>query len=335
MNQRTHAWIAIRAIKLLEDEDRASGLVRILKPFTQEAAIGAWIPDKRDAKLGGAQTQNHIFKLGPTTQYGKSRFIVSKRKLCNRLGKDRLITGFIKTHIDILDSRWWKQAYKANPSPGRHLANRAMALTINNIDMLILGNPSIQRVIPGRIDFIRKLPEEIRCSQGQIALFFFMLSHFIADSLMPCHCDERDLSDYNNGLHMELEAQWSKSVGKYFKEGNLTRGELNDEDIIDRASEVDAKFGIRFQGHVPEMKSDDVWEEIVMLCRASFALASVIAPPEKWPYKPAPQKMAPFETLFKQDQEGRDLLAEINRVIMHDAVLNVAIIWKHIWERFS
>ena len=72
MNQRTHAWIAIRAIKLLDDKHQASGLVNILKPFTRKAAIGAWIPDKRDAKLGGARTQNHIFKLGPNTQSGKS-----------------------------------------------------------------------------------------------------------------------------------------------------------------------------------------------------------------------------------------------------------------------
>ena len=61
MDQRTHAWIAIGAIKLLEDEGQSKRLVDLLKPFTQEAAIGAWIPDKTDAKLGGSQTQNYCF----------------------------------------------------------------------------------------------------------------------------------------------------------------------------------------------------------------------------------------------------------------------------------
>jgi hypothetical protein len=153
--------------------------------------------------------------------------------------------------------------------------------------------------------------------------------------MMPCHCDERDLSDYDNGLHMELEGDWSKKVGTYFKEEKLTREGLNDEDILAKSAEIDDKFGITFQNQVPDMTSDDVWEEIVMLCRASFALASIIAPPDKWPYKPAAQTMAPFETLFEQDQKGKNLLEEINRVIMHDAVLNVAIIWKHIWKKFD
>lgn len=335
MNQRTHAWIAIRAIKLLEDEDQSGRLVNLLKPFTQEAAIGAWIPDKRDAKLGGAQTQNHIFKIGLYDKSGKSRFIISRKKLSKRLGAERLVTGLINKYTDILDSDWWKKAYKADPSPGKHLANRAMALTINNIDMLILGNSTVQALVPGRVAFIDKLPQEIRCPEGQVALFFFMLSHFVADSMMPCHCDERDLSDYDNGLHMELEGEWSKKVGTYFKESNLTQAGLNDENILAKSTEVDGKFGINFQNYVPEMKSDDVWEEIVMICRASFALASIIAPPDNWAYKPAPQKMAPFEDLFEQDQKGKDLLEEINRVIIHDAVLNVAIIWKYIWNKFQ
>jgi hypothetical protein len=334
MNQRTHAWIAIRAIKLLEDENETKRLVGLLKPFTQEAAIGAWIPDKRDAKLGGANTQNHIFKIGVYNNGHNSRFIVSRDELTDSLGAERLVTGFINKNMDILDDNWWNQAYKADPPAGKHLANRAMALTINNIDMLILGNPAVQALVPGRVGFIRKVHEATRCSEGQAALFFFMLSHFIADALMPCHCDERDLSDYAKGLHMEWERDWSKKVGTYFDEKKLARDTVNDEDILTKAAEIDDEFGINFQDQVPDMKSDDVWEEIVMVCRASFALASIVAPPDHYPYKPAPQIMAPFETLFKQDQNGEDLLNEINRVIMHDAVLNVAIIWKHIWSKF-
>lgn len=40
MNQRTHAWIAIRAIKLLEDEGQSERLVDLLKPFTQKLKGG-------------------------------------------------------------------------------------------------------------------------------------------------------------------------------------------------------------------------------------------------------------------------------------------------------
>ncbi len=334
MNQRTHAWIAIRALKLLEDEDKVPRLISILKPYTQTASIGAWIPDKRDAKLGGAKTQNHIFKIGVYNGVAKSRFIVKRGKLTSRLGRVRLISSLLEKYTDILDDEWWGKAYKADPSPGKHLANRAMALTVNSIDMLILGDPAVQRMVPGRVAFINSVPENIRCPAGQVAVFFFMLSHFIADSLMPCHCDERDLSDYDNGLHMELERHWSKKIGTFFKDKNLTQPHLDVNAILNEATTVDEKFGITFQNQVPKLNSDDVWEEMVLLCRASFALASVIAPPKKWPYKPRKQEMAPFETLFKSDEQGETLLSEIDRVIIHDAVLNVAIVWKYLWGKF-
>jgi hypothetical protein len=335
MDQRAHAWIAIRAIKLLEDENQVPSLIKLLKPYTQEASIGAWIPDKRDAKLGGGRTQNHIFKITPYHGYLKSRFVLSRNKLTKRLGQGRLITGLLNKYTNILDKDWWKGAYRADPSPGKHLANRAMALAINNIDMCILGDPEVQAFVPGTVGFIKTVSTCTRCAAGQIALFFFMLSHFIADSLMPCHCDERDLADYDKGLHKQLENHWSKVVGKYFDDNGLAQNGLSDEDILTKAATIDSKFGIRFTNQVPDMNSDDVWEELVMLCRSSFAVASIIAPPGQYPYKPAPQNLAPFSTLFEKGQQGKDLLKEIDQAIMHDAVLNVAIIWKYIWRKFD
>jgi hypothetical protein len=335
MDQRTHAWIAIRAIRLLESEGQVPNLIRLLKPYAKEAAIGAWIPDKRDAKLGGSKTQNHIFKMGPYDGFLKSRFVVSQNKLAQKLAPERQVLAFLAEHEDILDSDWWKQPYKADPPPGQHLPNRAMALTINNLDMLILGDQPVQEILPGRVAFIEKVKPELRCSSGQIALFFFMLSHFAADALMPCHCDERDLSDYDNGLHMQLEKHWSKKVGTYFTEKKLMENEADAQEVLDQAESIDQKFALQFTDMIPELGARDIWEEMVLVCRASFGVASVIAPPAKCPYKPAPQEPAPFESLFEQDEAGAALLAEVDRVVLHDAVLNVAMAWKHIWQKFS
>lgn len=335
MDQRTHAWIAIRAIKLLESEDQVPQFINLLKPHAKEASIGAWIPDKRDAKLGGSRTQNHVFKMKPYAGPLKSRFVVSQKKLAGKLGPERLITSFIDEHDNILDQAWWRQAYKADPSPGQHLPNRAMALSINNLDMLILGDDQVQRIVPGQVQFIDKVEPGLKCSSGQIALFFFMLSHFVADSMMPCHSDERDLSDYDNGLHKQLEKHWSKKIGTYFSEKRLIGDNPSAAEVLNKSQEVDGKFDLEFCDDIPEVRSRDVWEEMVLICRASFAMASILAPPAKWPYKPAPQKPAPFDLLFKKNEQGERLLAEVSRVIMHDAVLNVAIVWKHIWEKFS
>lgn len=335
MDQRTHAWIAIRAIRLLESEGQVPNLIKLLKPHAREASIGAWIPDKRDAKLGGSRTQNHVFKIGLYDGPLKTRFVVSQKKLAKALGSERSIMPFIAEHDGALPKSWWRASYKADPAPGQHLPNRAMALTINNIDMLILGDEQVQDLVPGRIQFIEKVEPELKCSSGQIALFFFMLSHFVADSMMPCHCDERDLSDYDNGLHMQLEKHWSKKVGTYFTEKKLIKDNASVDEVLDKAQGVDQKFDLTFGDSIPEIRSKDIWEEMVLLCRASFALASIIAPPDKWPYKPAFQNPAPFADLFQKDERGKALLAEVDRVIMHDAVLNVAIVWKHIWEKFS
>jgi hypothetical protein len=103
---------------------------------------------------------------------------------------------------------------------------------------------------------------------------------------------------------------------------------------LEESKKADAKFKINFNHQIPGLKSDDVWEEIVMLCRASFAVASIIAPPANYPYKPANQAKMNFETLI-DNPAGKMLIEEIDNAVMHDAVLNVAMIWKFIWEKFS
>lgn len=335
MNQRTHAWIAIRAIKLLEDEGSVPSLVELMKPYASQASIGAWIPDKRDAKLGGAQTQNHIFKIKPYNGNLKTRFVMSKQETLKLLTDKRHARDFLDRHSDILNDAWWKESYKADPPPGKHLANRAMALSISNIDLLIMGDPIVQEILPGRIGFISYIIDGLKTRQGQVALFFFMLSHFVADSLMPCHCDDRDLSDYDAGLHKEMEAHWSKIIGKEFDEKPLLESEMSNDQLLALAMNVDSKFNIQFANKIPGIQTDDIWEEIVLLCRASFGIASVIAPPEIYPYKPKDQVYAKFSDLFAKDAKGEELLKEVDKTVMHDAVLNVALVWKDIWIKFK
>jgi hypothetical protein len=55
--------------------------------------------------------------------------------------------------------------------------------------------------------------------------------------------------------------------------------------------------------------------------------------PEGSHVESAEQKPAPFKTVFGNDK-GKALLAEVDRVSLHDAVLNVAIVWKSIWNNF-
>jgi hypothetical protein len=182
--------------------------------------------------------------------------------------------------------------------------------------------------------FIKGMDEEDKTRQGQIALFFFMLSHFIADSLMPCHCDERDLSDYGNGLHKELEGYWGKIVGTYFEDDNLSDKKLQPDEILEKAKSVDSGFGIEFMDDIADLQKKDIWEVVVLLCRTSFVIASIVAPYKKYSYKPGKQEKAPFKILFGDTNSGK-LLDDLSEAVMHDAVYYVAIIWKSIWLKFK
>jgi len=337
MNQRTHAWIAIRAIQLLKDEGSVPDLVSLLEPHAKEAAIGAWIPDKRDAKLGSGATQNHVFKIGPYTGPDalKSRFVLTRSKMMKFLGTERKTAEFINTYGVDLDDNWWKAPYKATPPPGKHLANRAMALDITTIDLLILGDPDVQKLLRKRVDFLKYVAPGDKSREEQVALFFFMLSHFIADALMPCHCDERDLSDYGKGLHEKLEEHWGDIVGDYFEEENLVDDGVKSSEVIKKAAGVGKEIGLTFGKEIPTVRDMDIWETIVLLCRASFSVASIIAPYNVYKYKPDDKEKASFKDLFTIDMKSKDMLNALDICILHDAVMNVAVVWKDIWRKFK
>ena len=102
---------------------------------------------------------------------------------------------------EVLEDEWWDQPYKADPQPGQHLANRTMSLCTTLTDLLILGDREVAPLVPGRVSFANQLDDEARSSAEQIATYFFNLSHFVADSCQPCHCDARKLAaDLNTTL---------------------------------------------------------------------------------------------------------------------------------------
>jgi hypothetical protein len=198
--------------------------------------------------------------------------------------------------------------------------------------MLIMGDDDVAKLVPGSISFAHQLHVDARTRVEQAATYFFMLSHFLADCCMPCHCDARSLAGYSKGLHHELEKHWGKTVGNSFKKAKLAVTSDSDREVIERARTIDAAFGLQFQNVIPDIIASDTWAEAVSICRASFALASIISPPVLYPY--GSKEHSPFDDLFCSPF-GKELLAEVDRVVLHDAVLNTAIVWKHVWSRFD
>ena len=336
MDERTHSWIAIRAILLLEDEGLSANLVSLLKPQAFKAFVGAWIPDQIDAKRGGSgsSTDNHVLKMEPYTGSQRERFVMEKPALLSEIGSYRLMAQFL-TEDQSLDEAWWQNPYRGDvPKPGQHLPNRIMALSTMLKDLLLMGDPLIDHLIPGDIRFAQYMDMALRTPQELAVLYFFMLSHFVADVCMPCHCDARKLAAYDNGLHKELEKYWARGIGSRFEKKNILKCAQQADLLCLQVREVDAHFDLHFNaGPLPVLaKGHDEWLEAVYLCRASFAVASIMAPYRQYPYDNTVPS-APFAELFGGTRE--DLLLGISHVVLHDAVLNTAIFWKHLWTKIS
>ncbi len=146
------------------------------------AAIGSWIPDLQDTKIGSGDIDNHVLKMKPYEGSNKTRFIKKRNVLFDELGQGRKVREFLDDWDSVLGAAWWNKAYKAEPSPGQHLANRSMALTTTLIDQLILGDKKVAALVPGTVKFSNKLDMNARSRKEEVAMYCFMLSHFVADS---------------------------------------------------------------------------------------------------------------------------------------------------------
>jgi hypothetical protein len=346
MDRSVHAWIALRAIALLEDSRGHADLVELLKLRCREASVGAWIPDMADAKRGGAgsRTENHVLKFEPYAGASPERFIARKGVLLARLGLSPAVRGFLAS-TDRLDAPWWDSSYRGDvPRPGQHIPNRVMAMCTMLKDILLLGDEELDRILPGTVAFADDMDPECRTSREAAAMYFFMLSHFVADASMPCHCDARKLSAYSNGLHKELERHWKNGLGAGFgsvcaRVGADTEDEALREErcaaLLDEARGVDGRFDIRFGAgsSLPELAAGrDPWLEMIDVCRASFALASILAPYGEFPYG---DDEARFRFSSLEKGEAGLSLEELDRIVLHDAVLNTAALWNHVWEKVS
>jgi hypothetical protein len=333
VDQPTHAWIALRALALIEEVSPRAKLLALLKPQVRNASVGADIPDK---KIGVNRGETHVLKMLPMPPGADpaGRFRVSKAECVKRLGRARA-TARLLDKPGVLPDAWWGRSYRGDVRiPGQHIPNRAMAVATMLKDLLALGDPEVDRALPGTVPFIDRVDPPARARAQQIALLFNVLSHFLADAVMPCHCDGRNLADYRAGLHKQLEDHWAGLVGPAFDDAALKSRPADPDALLAEVRAVDARAGLSFKDvgrSIPDLRPDcDMWLEQINVCRGAFALDCVIAPEAEYPFDD-PKARAPFKTVLAKP----DLLAEVDRTVLHDAVLNTAIGWTHVWESAS
>ena len=339
MKQRAHAWIALRAFKLIDDLGKAPKLVELLSWYLSDAWEGAWLPDTLIADM----SYGHIFKMDSNPErIGEQaigdRYKASHRELDRKLKGKRLCLNYIR------DSEELKKAYKA-PDEGGQLPQRVIAISHSISDMLKLSDFPLalyaKKKIPKayRKDIsaqkLKSLSFSPNFSARHIALSFFLLSHYISDAHMPLHCDFRDFNGRHSKrrlsvkLHPSIEEKWEGcfpdkdilTLHKYSKisidtaVAKLPKGSLIKLDTNKKYALSTTKRQLSAVKHNEE-------REMNYVARVSYAVA------RKWIDKSCKDA----NQLIGKDPEK---FKEVTNFIFHDAVECVARIWLKAWEKFA
>jgi len=363
MKQKAHAWVALRALKLIDDSEmeNADSLVELLSYYLSDVWEGAWLPDTliKDMNYG------HIYKMDSDDKFIENISSKDYRKVnfdtlkSNTKGKRLCLEDYLK------DSKELEKPYDVTDVSGK-LPDRVIAINHSIIDMLKMGDYPIAFYLKKEKpnEYIKNLTKETikglslspNFSARQIALTFFIASHYICDAHMPLHCDLRDMNAKRvdgsakerrlpESLHSGIEAIWeeylpSKSVltiHKYTQDSidkivtNMPKGSL-----IDLDTSPSYKLDTTLYTDMP-----NEWDEIVNICRISYGVS------RKW----IPQPFIDIENLIGKEKCTEKALAlryedivkiikqnefqDVTNRIFHDAIESVARIWYRAWDIFT
>jgi hypothetical protein len=336
MKRRAHAWVALRALKLVEDSKQAAKLVELLSYYVSDVWEGAWLPDTLivDMQYG------HIFKMDNDSQrlgLGISTeewMKVPYEQLRKKLSGNRLCLEYVK------DSPVLMEPYRAHPTYGGHLPNRVIAISHTIGDMLKMSDyPLIfyarqKKAKTFACDLMRQKVKDLSVSPifspRQIALMFFILAHYITDAHMPLHCDMRDCDRSTlrlpSKLHESIEEWWESS---FPEKNNLLLHEYLTESIDNVVSSLPADSIIRIDiddkyklSPTISRTIGDEWCEMVYVTRTSYAASRKLI---NSPFEDADELVAAKSEEFKH----------VTNCIFHDAVESVARLWLKAWKRFT
>lgn len=332
MNQPTHAWLAVEAYRIVllasKKDKQLTGLADILESHLHEAVVGAWVPDSIIKDM----TYGHVFKNSSYKGDQKKRFTMDMAELKKMLPAYAQIPTVALKNIK---PAWWKGAYRVKDNGG-HLPARVTALCFAARDMMKLGDKGVVKAA-GKAPSKKtsEVAAELLYSTRDIALFMWILSHYVADAHMPFHSDNRALaSTAKCKTHSAVEKEWGKNVPQLFKAGDVLKKKSSA--ILKAPYPKNSKFeAIDFGGGVAKIKTGgDPWKQAVYICRAGFATSFAWVSAEAAPVD-SPKKIS-FDDILagKNGCCGEEVFWKISRAIMHDAANAIAMIWGDIWMDF-
>src|SRR4030042_3490197 len=199
MKKYTHAWLAFMAIKRLEDrkaelseDDKqfAGSLIKWFHSRRDRVIRGAWYPDE----LIKDMADKHVLKFAPFDKAppGTVSIPPEKRKtlppeyLIQKCGEQSPVRQKAFNEVDTKDN----------------LPDRCESIAESVVDHL-------------KVKEAEKKGSAVSPVDNQIALWLFMLSHYVADAHVPVHCDSRQFSEGKN-IHGCMEKAWDDEIKKYY-----------------------------------------------------------------------------------------------------------------------
>lgn len=339
MNQATHAWLAVEAYRKIAAEAKTAegqakkldGLARLLGQNLEDVVVAAWLPDSliKDMSYG------HVFKNSNYIGDQPERFKLSKDKLKSHLPGDATIPTVAFELV--VPGEWWEKPYRVKDNGG-HLPARVNALCQTARDMLKMGDADVVQLTGVTTKGAESISKDFLTSPRNIAMMLWMLTHYIADAHMPCHCDNRALAAAGpDGAHSPIEDLWGEQVPELFKAKTiLGTGRTK---ILAAELPSGSRFaGLNYGSGITPLKnggSGDPWEEAVYICRASFATSFAWVPPTVAEVDDKTTKVSLDDILKDGGFCGEDRFWQISRAIMTDAVNAIARFWQDVWVDFT
>jgi hypothetical protein len=325
MKRYSHAWVALQSVERLEQltnqfdgEHKKSikNFLEFISHYPSTFVRGAWFPDDviKDNIRGG-----HTWKYSLDEEKG--------RKVKYRPPSNNYCLNFVKDDLHqkvLLDKRY------------SFLPDRCEALSQTIRDAIKITN-------------YLDSGDVLVFNDSQIAAYYLMLSHYVADAHVPVHCDKRDFYDPSH-VHDDLESFWENEILKFYKVSDKYRqfdldenqklqcnknNQGFEESILKKCLDLlgQSKWEVvhgrennwrAFLGK----KNNNLWDYLVGVCLISFHISLDIFPKNE--IDPGDNAIRIMDT-----NPFKERIMYYSPYILADAIDSVAIAWLATWERWE
>jgi len=319
MKQLTHAWLAFMAIKRLEDAVFSPELSPGLTPDDYEYADSLinWFKSNKDGVIRGAWYPDSLIKDNANSHVLKFKPSGGAANKFKQLPKTYLSHEYVKNSP--IRSKGFEVDEEDN------LPNRCESLTHSVVDHL-------------KVQESEEKGSAVSPTDNQVALWLFMLSHYVADAHVPLHCDARQFSN-GADIHGKMEGEWDKEIREYYRVDKRNERFFYDPrgyPLIKpgKDHEYESSYLKKVEDELSKRKfselfgtgNNNVYDFTNAICQHSYLLSYCFLPEQCKPDNGKPKDWKFLGALSFQ---------ELSVAVLADAIDSIARVWFRAWRRYA